>query len=138
MGIRDFLGFKTDEEREEELVALKKWAQENQALLESPAFLKAVMDKGGILNARVINAIANDKTALQAIVDERQKAIDTARAKFDEIWGEYEKAQAEVEANPDDPRSWVLLAKAHEKLNNPKEAEMYYRKAKNVHFENSL
>ena len=132
MGIRRFFGMKTDEERKEEVAALNKWAQENRGLLESPAFGKAVMARGGVLNASVIHDITNDRTVMQAIVDERHKDIDAATTEFEEVWGEYENAQAEVEANPDDPRSWLLLAKAHEKLNKPKEAEMYRRKAMNL------
>jgi hypothetical protein len=46
-------------------------------------------------------------------------------------WDEYEKAHAEVEANPEDPLSWLRFAKALEPV-KPEEAERCRRKAMNL------
>jgi len=131
MGIRRFFGLKTDEERKEEVATINKVLEKHRAILESPAFQKVINERfGGVINARNLR-LAQTPELMQAILDEQTADYNSHMAHAESAWDEYEKAHAEVEANPEDPLSWLRFAKALEPV-KPEEAERCRRKAMNL------
>ena len=153
MGIRRFLGMKTDEEKTREAVdqlyeeadarieereRFEKWKEDNRATLESPTFQKAINERfGGVINARNLQLLAQDPEYMEALLAERTAEYELRMARAESGWKEYEKAHAEVEANPEDPLSWLRLAKALEPV-KPEEAERCRRKAMNLREKETL
>jgi hypothetical protein len=123
MGIRRFLGMKTDEERKEEVATINKELEKHRAVLESPAFQKVINDKfGGVINAETLRA-AQTPELMQAILDEQTAEYELRMAHAESALKSFEMAGKVVEATPKDPDAWIRLAKAYEAINMPDMAE---------------
>ena len=114
-----------------------------RAILESPTFQKAINERfGGVINQRNVRLLLNDPKYMEAVLKEQQAEYDALVAKAESAWEEEKerrrkdedlellqrteeavRAKREAEANPNDPLSWLRMAKAMDAANRHEEAE---------------